>query len=75
MTTFTASIFFRSEKPYGVNPNPHNRIVGGWRGEVIGGLEQGLTIYTGVCATREAVKSELIAHLKAQGLSGTLRFI
>jgi hypothetical protein len=78
MTKLTASIYFQNEKPYGVGRTANeraSRIVGGWRGEVIGGLEQGLTIYTGVCSSREQVKAELISHLKAQGLSGTLSFV
>lgn len=76
MTIYTASIFYRPEKPFGVGRTAkerHSRIVGGWRGEVIGGLEDGRAIYTGVHADREAVKQELIGHLKRLGLTGKLR--
>jgi hypothetical protein len=76
MTIYTASIFYRPEKPFGVGRTArerHNRIVGGYRGEIIGGLEGGRTVYTGVHADREAVKRELIEHLKRLGLTGKLR--
>jgi hypothetical protein len=78
MNTFTASIYFQNEKPYGVGRTAHeraSRIVGGWRGEIIDGLDEGLMIYTGVCSEREQVKEELVSHLKSQGLSGNLRFV
>lgn len=78
MNTITASIFYRAEKPFGIGRTAQersSRIVGGWRGEVIGGLEDGLSIYTGVCHDREAVKRELVEHLKAHGLSGRLKFV
>jgi len=52
---FTASIFFRAEKPYGVGHSAHerhSRVVPGYRAEVIGGLPDNINIYTGVCKTR-----------------------
>jgi hypothetical protein len=76
-TIYTASIYYRPEKPFGVGRTAkerHSRIVGGWRGEVIGGLDDGRSVYTGVHADRDAVKRELVDHLKRLGLSGTLRF-
>jgi hypothetical protein len=78
MTTFTASLFHRSEKPYGTGKSAdqrHQRIVGGWRGEVISGLPEGWSIYTGVCMTREETKTELVHALKSKGFTGTLKFI
>jgi len=77
MTTFTATIYYRAEKPYGVGRTAyerHTRIEPGWRGEIIGGLDDGINVYTGVCEDRETVKRELISHLKRLGLTGTLRF-
>ena len=76
--TFTASIFYRAEKPYGVGKTAHerhSRIEPGFRAEVINGLPEKLHIYTGVCSTREECKRELVDQLKKQGLSGTLRFV
>jgi hypothetical protein len=76
-TPYTASVFYVPEKPYGVGHNAHERacrIVGGWRGEIISGLADGVAVYTGVCRDKDAVKRELIDHLKALGLSGVLRF-
>lgn len=76
MTIYLATIHYRPEKPFGMGRTAHeraSRIVGGWRGEVISDLDGGKRIYTGVCPDREAVKAELISHLKAHGLSGTLR--
>jgi hypothetical protein len=77
MTTFTALITHRAEKPYGVGHNAHERaarIVGGYRAEITDGLPDGEFVYTGVCETRDEVKAELLANLKVRGLSGTLRF-
>lgn len=77
MTTFTGTIYYRDAKPYGVGRTSHDRysrIVGGWRGEIIGGLDDGRSVYTGVCETRDDVKRELIAHLRGLGLTGTLKF-
>ena len=77
MTTFTALITYRVEKPYGVGHNAHERharIVGGYRAEITDGLPDGTFCYTGVCETREEVKAELIASLKDRGLSGVVRF-
>lgn len=76
MTIFTASVYHRPEKPYGVGKTAdqrHKRIVGGWRAEIIDGLEDGHAVYTGVCETREGAIAELITHLKSQGRSGALR--
>jgi hypothetical protein len=78
MTTFTASLFYRPEKPFGVGKSfhqRHQRIVGGWRAEIISGLPEGLSIYTGVCTSREDTKTELVNALKAKGFTGTLKFI
>jgi hypothetical protein len=77
MTTYTGTIYYRNAKSYGVGRTAHDRhsrIVGGWRGEIIGGLAEGHSIYTGVCETRDEVKRELITHLKRLGLTGTLKF-
>jgi len=77
MSIFTASIFYRAEKSFGAGRTAHQRhkrIVGGWRAEVIDGLPDGVSIYTGVCADRDEVKRELIDQLKRNGFSGTLRF-
>ena len=78
MTIFQAAIHYRREKPYGVGRTPderHSYIVGGWRGEIIDGLENGRFIYTGVCETKQECAAELIQHLKAKGLSGKLRIV
>lgn len=78
MATFTASIFHKAEKPFGVGRTAHeraSRIVGGYRGEVISGLPDGKFIYTGVHSERGQVKADLIAQLKAHGFSGNLRFV
>jgi hypothetical protein len=77
MTTFTGTIYYRDAKPYGVgrtSHDRHSRIVGGWRGEIIGGLADGYSVYTGVCETRDEVKKELVKHLKRLGFTGTLKF-
>jgi hypothetical protein len=77
MTTFTGAIYYRNAKAYGVGNTAHARhglIVGGWRGEIIGGLADGQHVYTGVCKSRDEVKQELVSHLKRIGLTGTLKF-
>ena len=75
--TFTGTIYYRDAKPYGVGRTAHerhSRVVGGWRGEIIDGLTEGRSVYTGVCKTRDEVKQELVTHLKRLGLTGTLKF-
>jgi hypothetical protein len=77
MTTFTALIIYRAEKPYGVGRTAHerhSRIVPGYRAEITDGLPDGQFCYTGVCETKEAVKAELIASLKDRGFSGVIQF-
>ena len=76
--TYTASVFHRPEKPFGVGRTVHQcgqRIVGGWRAEVIDGLPDGEFAYTGVCTSREGAISELTESLKARGLHGKLRIV
>ena len=75
---YTASVSYRNEKPFGVGRTAHerhSRVVGGYRAEVISGLEEGHFIYTGVCATRQAAVAELVSQLKTAGLSGKLRIV
>ena len=75
---YEASIYFRPEKPYGIGNSAReraSRIVPGFRGEVISGLNDGLFVYTGVCATKDECKAELISHLKRLGLTGKLRIV
>jgi hypothetical protein len=75
---YQASIHYRAEKPYGVGRTAHERhsyIVPGYRGEIISGLDDGRAVYTGVCSSREEVKTELLSHLKRLGLRGVLRFV
>ena len=77
-TIFRASIYYRPDKPLGVGRNEHERykcIVGGWRGEIISCSDETLRdrmIYTGVCASRQEARLELVDHLKAAGLHGLL---
>jgi hypothetical protein len=76
MNIFQANIYHVSEKPYGVGKTANERhtyIVGGWRGEVISGIDDDLTIYTGKCDTVQGCKDELISQLKAHGYKGILR--
>jgi hypothetical protein len=75
---YEAIITYRAEKSYGIGRTArekHTRIVAGFRGEVISGLDKGLSVYTGVCATMDDCKAELIEHMKRLGLSGRLRII
>jgi hypothetical protein len=78
MTRLTARIYYRAEKPYGVGRTAHERhtrIEPGFRAEVVDGLDDRTHVYTGVCATRDEARAELIGHVQRLGLTGTVRFI
>ena len=75
---YVARLTYRAEKPYGIGATAHARhmrVEGGWRAEIVDGLDDGRLCYTGVEPSAESAKAALVARAQAQGLTGIMRFV
>jgi hypothetical protein len=68
--TLTARVIFR---PAYFNRAALARIPARWTAEIVDGLPDGTAIYSDGLSTSAAAVDDLLAQLKARGLSGTLR--